>query len=116
MRSYSRKVRVSRGVLGGWTSGSFVIRPRRIRTSDLLIGNQIPIARPHKIKSFHNPATTLLPVRTLRIPVLRRTINNRSGIKTRRVIYGRWGFPGPVQGSPTSFRALRTMGLSGSVG
>ncbi len=35
--------------------------PKGIRTSDLLIGNQIPIVRPHQIKSFHAPATTVLP-------------------------------------------------------
>ncbi len=36
-------------------------RLRVVGRVNLLIGNQIPIARPHKIKSFHNPATTLLP-------------------------------------------------------
>ncbi len=32
--------------------------PKRIRTSDLLIGNQIPIAQSQQIKSFRDPATT----------------------------------------------------------
>ncbi len=31
------------------------------RSSDLLIGNQIPTAQSQQIKSFHNRATTLLP-------------------------------------------------------
>ena len=31
------------------------------RSSDLLIGNQIPTAQSRKIKAFHDPATTLLP-------------------------------------------------------
>ena len=31
-------------------------------SSDLLIGNQIPIAQPKQIKSFHAAATTVLPL------------------------------------------------------
>ncbi len=31
------------------------------RSSDLLIGNQMPTARSQQIKSFHDPATTVLP-------------------------------------------------------
>ena len=31
--------------------------------TDLLIGNQMPTAQSHQIKSFHDPATTVLPVR-----------------------------------------------------
>ncbi len=33
------------------------------RSNDLLIGNQMPLFRPYKIKHFHGPATTLLPTR-----------------------------------------------------
>ncbi len=35
--------------------------PKRIRPADLLIGNQMPTAQSQQIKSFHDPATTLLP-------------------------------------------------------
>ncbi len=35
--------------------------PKGIRTSDLLITYQIPTAQPQQIKSFHAPATTVLP-------------------------------------------------------
>ncbi len=34
------------------------------RSSDLLIGNQIPTAQSQQIKSFQDPATTVLPVGT----------------------------------------------------
>ncbi len=83
-----------RGAIG---SSCFSGAPKRIRTSDLLIGNQIPFAQPHQIKSFNGPATTVLPVRTLRIPVLRRTINNRSGINDRRVVSGGPGLFAPIR-------------------
>ncbi len=36
------------------------------RSSDLLIDNQIPITLPQQINSFRDPATPVLPVRTLR--------------------------------------------------
>ncbi len=32
-----------------------------VLTSDLLIANQMPTAQPQQIKSFHDPATTVLP-------------------------------------------------------
>ena len=36
--------------------------PKRIRTSDLLIVNQIPLTRLRKIRHFRDAATTVLPV------------------------------------------------------
>ena len=53
--------------------------------SDPLIGNQIHLADAKINAHFPDPATTLLPVRTLQIPLgaraqLTRTINNRVAI------------------------------------
>lgn len=42
--------------------------PARPELLILRIGNQIPLAKPKKVGNFKAAATTVLPVRTLRIP------------------------------------------------